>query len=135
MATVISPSGFLKYGGIVLIVVSVVGFAGLTAGIEAFNLDNGENAVHGVLGIVALAVAFGLKNAQFQKWLVAAVAVLSTVAFLWSLTQPAGTGFASGAFAKPNAGFTNLENPADTVLHIVVAAWAYAAAFMKPSSA
>ena len=136
MATFVSPSGFLKYGGIVLVAVAVVGWLGLTNGIEFFQLDAGENLVHTVLGVVALAVAFGLKNEQFQKWLVAAVGLLALVATVYSLISPSGGAFAAATgFAKPNAGFTNLENPADTVLHLVVTVWALASAFMSPSAA
>ncbi len=132
MSTFLTPSGFLKYGGIVLVLLAVVGWIGITNNIDFFQLDAGENVVHAVLGVVALAVAFGIKNEQFQKWLVAAVGVLALVATLYSLVGPTGGAFASGAFKSPNVfGVANLENPADTVLHLVVTVWALAAAFMK----
>jgi hypothetical protein len=41
-------------------------------------------------------------------------------------------GFLNSANPSPNVGVANLENPYDNVLHLVVAVWAFAAAFMKP---
>lgn len=131
MSMFVSPSGFLRYGGIVLLVVGILGYTGVTNGIEFFQLDAGENAVHTVLGIVALAIAFGLKNEQLQKWIVVLVGLLALVATVYSLITPSGAFAAATGFKSPNAGFTNLENPADTVLHLVVTVWALAAAFMK----
>lgn len=132
MSMFLSPGGFLKYGGIVLLVVGIVGYTGVTNSIEFFQLDAGENAVHVVLGIVAIALGFGVKGMEdAKKWIVVAVGALALVATIYSLITPSGAFAAGTGFTSPNAGFTNLENPADTILHLVVTVWAAAAAFMK----
>lgn len=131
MSMFLSPGGFLKYGGIVLLVVGIVGYSGVTNSIEFFQLDAGENAVHTLLGIVAIALGFGVKGMEAaKKWIVVAVGLLALIATIYSLITPSGAFVAATGFSNPNAGFTNLENPADTVLHLVVTVWAAAAAFM-----
>ena len=86
-----------------------------------FWLDNGENVAHIVLGIVALAASFVLREANAQKWLVALVGIFGIFSAVF--------GYAVLNGAEPNAGLTNLEG-SDDILHLVVGLWALAAAFM-----
>lgn len=119
MSTLLSPTGFLKIGGAVLLALGLIGYTGVTNGIEFFNLDAGENLAHTVLGIVGLAVALGIKDTRVHKWLVIVLAVTGFAVGIWGLFLP------TGSFAKGNVfGVANLENPADNLLHIVVGIWA-----------
>lgn len=123
----LTPGGFLFIGGIVLV---VLGLAGLTvlgptpeaSALGTFNwLDMAENVAHLVLGAVAIAASFLLKDATAQKYLVAAVGVIAALV--------AVLGFLYMGGVEPNLfGVSNMEL-SDDVLHAVVAVWAFAAAF------
>ena len=118
------PKNFLRIGGAILLLLGIVGFAGLFNQKGSFFwLDNGENVAHTVLGVVAIAAAYLLKDAQLQKWLVAVVGV---VAIFFTIYGFAVAGDTSGA---NTFGVANLESPADDILHLVVGAWALIAAF------
>ncbi len=128
MSTLLNPTGFLKVGGAVLLALGLIGFTGITNNIEFFNLDPGENIAHTVLGIVGLAVAYGIKDARLHKWLVVVLAITGFATGIWGFLLPAGS-YAKGNFY----GLANLENPADNLLHIVVGIWAAAAVAMNKS--
>ena len=119
-----NPKQFLLIGGIVLLLLGIVGYAGLFSQMNSvFYLDTGENVAHTVLGIVAIAASYLLKDAQLQKWLVVAVGVVALFFGVY--------GFIVAGNAPPNTfGISNLESPADDILHLVVGVWALAAAFM-----
>jgi len=119
-----NPKQFLLIGGIVLLALGLIGFAGVFSQMNSFfYLDNGENVAHTGLGIIAIAASYLLTNATLQKWLVVAVGVLALFFTVY--------GFAVAGSASPNTfGVSNLESPADDVLHLVVGVWALAAAFM-----
>ncbi len=119
-----NPKQFLLIGGIVLLLLGLVGFAGLfTDTKSAFYLDQGENVAHTGLGIIAIAASFLLTDANLQKWLVAVVGVVALFFAVY--------GFIVAGNASPNTfGISNLESPADDILHLVVGIWALAAAFM-----
>lgn len=130
---IFSPKGFLQVGGLVLVVVALLGFFGIIGPTpeqslfgSAWWFDNGENWAHLVLGAVALIAAYALKNPMQQKWLVAIVGVLGILFGIYSLFGPVteGTIFLG----------SGLENPTDTILHLVVGAWALMAAFKKEPS-
>ena len=115
---------FLIVGGIVLVLVGVLGAIGVigpTARESLFGptwwFDSAENWAHLVLGIVAVAAAFVLP-ANIQKPLVILVGLFVLVVGIYSLT------------GSVNLLGANLENPADTLLHIVVGLWGLAAALM-----
>ncbi len=113
-----NPKQFLLIGGIVLIVVGILGFAGVigdTAEDSIFGsawwFDNAENWAHLVLGIVAVIAAYALP-ASGQKTLAMILGVVGLLIGLYSLF---GYSMLLGA---------NLQNPADSLLHLVVGAWA-----------
>lgn len=85
----------------------------------------GENIAHAVLGIVALAAAYGLRRADYQKWL---VVVVGGVALLFGIL---GFVLPAGSTSQYNLGVANLENPLDNLLHLVVGIWALWAAFRR----
>lgn len=117
-----NPKQFLQIGGGILLVLGLVGYAGVFSDTKSlFYLDNGENVAHTVLGVVAIGASFVLKDAMYQKWLVAIVGI-TALAF-------AIIGFAVAGSAAPNLGVANLESPADDILHLVVGIWALVAAF------
>jgi hypothetical protein len=117
-----NPKQFLQIGGGILLLLGIVGYAGVFSDTKsAFYLDNGENIAHTVLGVVAIGASFLLKDATLQKWLVAIVGVTALAATV--------IGFLVAGNAQPNLSVTNLESPADDVLHLVVGIWALAVAF------
>jgi hypothetical protein len=120
----VNPRQFLLIGGIVLLALGLIGFAGVFSQMNSFfYLDNAENVAHTGLGIIAIAAAYVIKDANLQRWLVVAVGVLALFFTLY--------GFAVAANASPNTfGIANLESPADDILHLVVGVWALAAAFL-----
>jgi hypothetical protein len=123
-----NPKQFLQIGGGILLVLGIVGFSGVFSDTKsAFYLDNGENIAHSVLGVVAIGASFLLKDAMLQKWLVAIVGITALAATV--------IGFAAAGNTPPNLSVTNLESPADDVLHLVVGIWALAAAFRPMGAA
>ncbi len=112
-----NPKSFLKIGGIVLVLVAILGFVGVigpTADKSLFGaswwFDNAENWAHLVLGVVALLAAFFLPAAS-QKPLTMLVGIVAVLFGIYSIFSPMIFG-------------ANLENPADTILHLVIGAWA-----------
>ncbi len=126
----LSPEGFLKLGGVVLVLVAVLGFIGLIGPTDEslfgsyWYFDDAENWAHLVIGIVALIAVFSFP-AKLQKGLSAAVGVFAILVALYSLfgAVPEGTTLLGAA----------LQNPTDTLLHIVVGVWGMAAGFKKSS--
>ncbi|RJQ28983.1 hypothetical protein C4571_02370 [Candidatus Parcubacteria bacterium] len=113
-----NPKQFLQVGGVVLAVLGLLGFFGLigpTADQSIFGsawwFDNGENWAHIILGVIGFVAAFAFPS-TVQKPLVILLGALGVLVGLYSL-------FISEIFLG-----TTLQNPADTILHIVVGAWA-----------
>lgn len=122
-----NPKQFLTWGGIVLLIVAILGAVGVigpTAEASIFGapwwFDMYENWAHGVLGIVALIAAFALP-VSLQKPLVIVVGVLALLFMLYS------------GLVSENFYGAMLQNPADTLLHLVVGVWALWAALRKES--
>ena len=121
---------FLLIGGVVLVLIGILGMVGVigpTAEESIFNtmgldwwFDAGENWAHLVLGVVALIAAFVLP-AGLQRPLVMLLGIVGVLVGLYSA-------FVSASFLG-----ANLENPADTLLHILVGVWALAASWKKPA--
>lgn len=132
MNALFTSTGFLRYGGIVLLLVAVVGFLGVFNSFAFFSLDAGENVAHLALGIVGAGAGFFVANAGLHRLLTMVVFATALIFTLWGLVLPSGGALANGAFANPNFyGLANLENPADSILHAVVALWAGLALWME----
>ena len=132
MNALFNSTGFLRYGGIVLLLVGVVGWIGIFNGVNFFSLDYGENIAHTVLGIVGIAVGFGIKNASLHRLLTWVLLITAAFFTIVGLFLPSGGTLAGSTWSNPNfLGLANLENPADSVLHLVVAAWAALALWME----
>ena len=119
-----NPKQFLIIGGTVLVLVGILGFIGIigpTANNSIFGsywwFYNAENWAHLVLGAVGIIAAF-IFGVMWRKYLVVTLGVVGVLVGLYSL---GGTKFLGA----------NLENPADTLLHLVVGGWALWAS-MKP---
>lgn len=110
-----------------LVLVGLLGFFGVigpTAEQSIFGkawwFDNGENWAHLVLGVVGLVAAYTFP-APAQRPLVMVLGVVGVLIGLYSLLI--STSFLGA----------NLENPADSLLHLVVGAWALYASWGKGS--
>lgn len=123
-----NPKQFLLVGGIVLLAVGILGFIGIIGPDSeslfgsAWFFDNAENTAHTVLGIVALIVAYAL-SVQTHKPVTVLVGIIAILAGLYSLFGPVTEG--------ANLLGAQLQNPADTILHIVLGIWAFWAGFRK----
>ncbi len=128
---IFTPRGFLVVGGAVLALLGILGFFVLNnPSLSFFWLDNSENFAHLLLGVVALAAVFvpGLNDAlrPYYRWIVILVGLIALFFGVYGFIVPAGSPAAPNTF-----GLANLEL-GDNLLHLVVAAWAFAAAFMTP---
>ena len=118
-----NPKQFLQIGGVILVLLAVIGFLKPDLAGEFLYFDAAENWAHLVLGVVALVLA-PLPIGDLKKWVVVLVGL---VALIFGVL-----GFMVSGEAAPNFyGVTNLENPADNVLHLAVGVWALFAAFNK----
>jgi hypothetical protein len=125
---------FLVVGGAVLLLLGLVGYAGIFSRESTpwFWLDDGENLAHTFLGVVALAAVYvpGL-NSALRPYYRGIVALVGVIALFF-----AAYGFLRASGAEPNAfGLSNLENPSDNILHLVVGIVAVAVAWMSPQRA
>lgn len=115
-----NPKQFLQIGGVILVLLGVVGFLVPNLAGDLLNFDAAENWAHTLLGVVALVLA-PLPIGDLKKWVVVLVGL---VALFFGIM-----GFVVSGNAAPNFyGVTNLENPIDNVLHLVVGVWALWAA-------
>lgn len=129
MSGFFTPRMFLVVGGAVLLLLGIVGFLNIFTeeAYPAFWLDGGENVAHTVLGVVALAAVFvpGL-NSALAPYYRPIVILVGLIALFFGVYGFVVAGDTSGA---NTFGLANLET-ADNILHLVVAAWAFASAFM-----
>lgn len=124
---IFTPKGFLSVGGIILVVIGILGFflIGPTEDTSIFGagwwFDGAENWAHLVLGIVALVVAYAMKDAGTQKNVTAIVGIIALLVGIYGFISPSFLG-------------ANLEI-LDNFLHLIVGIWALVAAFKKGQSA
>ena len=123
-----NPRQFLIFGGAVLLLLGLIGYIGVfnEDSTPWFWLDSAENLAHVFLGLVALGVVLlpGVNRAlaPFHRLIVIAVGAMALFFSVY--------GFLQAGAPEPNTfGISNLENPSDNILHLVVAIWAFAAAF------
>jgi hypothetical protein len=121
---------FLIVGGVVLLLLGVVGFLNIftKAAFPQFYLTTGENVAHVGLGLIALAAVFvpGL-NSTLAPYYKPIVLLVGAIALFFGVY-----GFVVAGNPDPNTfGVANLESPLDNILHLVVAAWAFASALMS----
>lgn len=129
---ILNPRQFLLLGGIILLALGVLGMFGLGPTSDAsvlggfFWLDQTENVAHLLLGVVALGAYYLVRDETLNLWLVRLVGIIAAVVTV--------IGFMSAANKEPNVGLSNLENPSDNILHLVVAVWALWVGFMNSRS-
>ncbi len=116
-----TPKQFLQIGGTILVLLAVIGFLKPDLAGGLLNFDAPENWTHLILGVVAMVIA-PLPLGDVRKWITVLVGVTGIVIGI--------LGFIVRDNPSPNFyGVTNLENPVDNVLHLVVGIWAMIAAF------
>ena len=122
-----TPRGFLIVGGIVLLVLGIVGFLNIFTS-QSFYLTTGENIAHVLLGVIALAAVYvpGLNRtvAPYYRSLTIAVGLIALFFAVYGFLLPGG----NPPTSLNTFGLANLEF-FDNVIHLVVAAWAFVAAF------
>ena len=124
MMSVISPRGFLKWGGIILIAVGILGMIGVIGPTtnslfgDSWWFDQYENWAHLILGLVAIAALYVLP-AKTQKPLVLIVGIVALFFVVW------------GFFVSSDFYGAMLENPLDNILHLVVGVWGVWAGMKK----
>lgn len=132
-ATLFTPRGFLMVGGAVLLLLGIVGFLNIFTS-SAFYLTGGENIAHVALGLVALAAVYvpGLKDTlePYYRWLVILVGVIALFFGVYGFIIPAG----NPPTVLNTFGLANLEI-VDNLIHLVVAGWAFLAAFWSQQAA
>lgn len=117
-----NPRQFLLWGGIILLALGVLGLflMGPTPQQsilgEFFWLDTTENIAHLLFGAIAIGAYFWLKDSSLVKYLVILVGIVAAIAAIF--------GFVNVNSEVPNVAISNMENPADNILHAVVAVWA-----------
>jgi hypothetical protein len=127
--TFFTPRMFLIAGGAVLLLLGIVGYLNIftKASSPAFWLDSGENIAHVALGIIALAAVYvpGLNDIlrPYYRWIVILVGIIALFFGLYGF-------IASGPADANTFGLANLET-SDNILHLVVAAWAFASAWTQ----
>lgn len=119
-----TPKKFLFVGGVVLVLLGLLGMFGIlgpTAADSPFGdswwFDGGENWAHLIIGLVAL-LALKVFPASSHRPLVMLVGVIALLIGIYSI------------FSQDFMG-ANLENPADTILHVLVGIWALLASKKK----
>jgi len=128
--TLYTPRGFMIVGGTVLLLLGILGFLGVFK-LSAFYLTTGESFAHVTLGLVALVAVFvpGL-NTALEPYYRGFVILVGVVALFFGLY-----GFVIGPGNPPTVlntfGLANLEI-VDNLINLVVAAWAFLAAFWAP---
>ncbi len=116
-----TPKKFILWAGAILIILAIVGFVVPRIGGDYLFFDAAENWTHLVLGIIALSASYWLPTGG-QKGL---SVVIGIVALYFALA-----GFLVAGRPPPNYfGVTNLENPLDNLVHLVVGIWALWASF------
>jgi hypothetical protein len=119
---------FLLLCGLFLVILGILGMFVLGPTPEnstlggSFWLDQGENVAHLLFGIIALGTYYMVTNTRVLRRVVVLLGAVATIATL--------VGFMNANSPVPNVGVANLENPADNVLNLVLAIWAFASAFM-----
>jgi hypothetical protein len=118
---------FLKYGGIALLAAFVLGYVGLgpipTASLLGTQLYFGvaENLMHLLVGVIFILGYRFLRQDRSLRILSGILGVLLLVVSVIGLLNMLAP--------TPNAGLINLE-PADAILHLVLALWGFWVAFM-----
>lgn len=123
-----NPKNFLMWAGWILLVLGVVGFL-LPNGTlipDYLWFDTVENWAHALLGVVALALVYGVKDHATHKWFAIIFGAVALIVGLWGFVLEPGT-MESLNFL----GVANLENPLDNIVHLVVGVWGLWAALGK----
>ncbi len=127
----LTPKKFLQIGGVVLVLIGVLGAVGIIGptpeksifGVHWY-FSNVEIWSYITLGVVALAGAYVVKESM-QRWLVMLYGAVALFFGVLSL-------FLSST-VTPNIGSANLERPMDTILLLLIAAWAFSSVWETAS--
>lgn len=117
---------FLVWGGWVLLVLGVLGFIFPNIGGEYLNFSRVENWAHALLGILAITIGYGIKDNRILRTVTIIFGLIGLIIGVW--------GFVVAGNPSPNFyNVTNLDNPIDNIIHLVIAVWALWSAFKNKS--
>lgn len=115
-----TSKNFLLWAGWILIILAVVGFLNVIE-TEALYFDNAENWAHLILGVVALAIVYGVREEQTHKLAATVFGLVALVFGIW--------GFLVAGNPAPNFYSVTDLKTLDNILHLVVGVWGLWAAF------
>ena len=114
---IFSPKGFLRIGGFIFILLSVLGLIGVLGDSPSRSvfgsswwLNNNENITLFASGITALFVS-SFFPPLWQRYIVIFVGILSVITGLY-------------AFVNPYFFWMNLQTPGDMVFYLIIGFWA-----------
>lgn len=114
---IFSPKGFLRIGGFVFIILSVLGFIGVLGDSPSRSVfgsswwfDSNENLTLFGSGIIALFVS-SFFPPIWQRYIVILIGILSVITGLY-------------AFIGPDFLTLHLQTPADMIFYLIVGFWA-----------
>lgn len=117
-----TPKGFLTIGGIFLLLLAILGFAGFRLGSNGslLNFDTSESIAHLFLGIVALVLVMFLKNNLLNKWVTVSIGVLGVAAAIIGFSH----------FMNSTILGAHFESPIDNIFNLVIGVWGLYAGLM-----
>lgn len=119
-----TPRFYLAFTGCLLLLLGILGYVGIVGPLSNDSIfgvnwwvDNGQSIVYIILGIVSLLSAFVLRQPMVRKFIAFAIGGLLVCVGLLGI-------IIMRSHAMLNAGIAHLENPTETILHLVLGLWA-----------
>ncbi len=125
-----NPKQFLAIAGVLFLLLGILGLTGITGPTPATSVfgaawyfGDAENWAYIALGVIAIAGAFTLPT-DIRRIVALVIGILGIITGLYSAASPfmVGIRFLGAEF----------QNPADTVLHLIVGTWALWVAIRRP---
>lgn len=119
-----TPRFYLAFTGCLLLLLGILGYVGIVGPLSNDSIfgtnwwvDNGQSIVYIVVGLMSLLSAFVLRQPMIRKFIAFTIGGLLVCVGLLGIIVMRRHGML-------NAGIAHLENPAETILHLVLGLWA-----------